>query len=44
MGIGHLDAAGQAPDAGTQQWERDFRSTADHLRQLLDERPWAQAS
>jgi predicted transcriptional regulator len=42
--IDHLDAAEQARDPGTEQWERDFRTTTDHLRQLLDELPWAQAS
>lgn len=42
--IDHLDAAERTRDPGTEQWERDFRSTTDRLRQLLDERPWAQAS
>lgn len=42
--IDHLDAAEQARDPEAEQWERDFRATTDHLRQLLDERPWAEAS
>lgn len=42
--IEHLDAAGDARDPDSERWERDFRATAEHLRQLLDERPWADAS
>lgn len=42
--IDHLDAAEQAHESGADQWERDFRATTDHLRQLLDERPWTEAS
>lgn len=42
--IDHLDAAEQARDPEADQWERDFRNTTEHLRQLLDERPWADAS
>jgi hypothetical protein len=42
--IEHLDAAEHARDRESDQWERDFRATADHLRQLLDDRPWADAS
>ncbi|QGK68339.1 hypothetical protein GIY23_01070 [Allosaccharopolyspora coralli] len=28
-------------DPGTDRWERDLRATAEHLRELLDERPGA---
>ncbi|MGH3197814.1 MAG: hypothetical protein ACRDOH_06215 [Streptosporangiaceae bacterium] len=42
--IDQLDAAEQARDPAADRWERDFRTTAEHLRQLLDERPWPQAS
>jgi hypothetical protein len=42
--IEHLDAAERAADSESGRWERDFRATADHLRELLDERPWADAS
>lgn len=42
--IEHLDAADRGRDADSDRWERDFRATADHLRRLLDERPWADAS
>ena len=42
--IEHLDAAESAGDRDSDRWERDFRATAEHLRQLLDERPWADAS
>lgn len=41
--IEHLEAADRG-DRDSERWERDFRATADHLRQLLDERPWADAS
>ncbi|MGH3940396.1 MAG: hypothetical protein ACRDTG_17525, partial [Pseudonocardiaceae bacterium] len=39
--IDHLDSAEQARDHAGERWERDFRATTDHLRQLLDERPGA---
>jgi hypothetical protein len=42
--IEHLEAADRDRDRDSARWERDFRATADHLRQLLDERPWADAS
>jgi hypothetical protein len=42
--IEHLEAADRGRDPKSERWERDFRATADHLRQLLDERPWADAS
>jgi hypothetical protein len=42
--IEHLEAADRDRDAESERWERDFRATADHLRQLLDERPWADTS
>jgi predicted transcriptional regulator len=42
--IEHLEAAERARDANSQRWERDFRATTDHLRELLDQRPWADAS
>lgn len=42
--IDHLDATERVRDPGTDQWERDFRDTAEHLRQLLAGRPWAPAS
>jgi predicted DNA-binding protein len=41
--IEHLDDSEQAiggSERRTAEWERDVRSTTDHLRQLLDERPW----
>ena len=38
--IDHLDESEQeGHDRRIVEWERDLRSTADHLRQLLDERP-----
>lgn len=43
--IDHLNDAEQAlgdRDRRTARWERDFRSTADRLRDLLDERPWTE--
>lgn len=40
----NLDAAEQNRDPSTEQWERDIRDTTDHLRRLLDERPWPEAS
>ncbi|HVX44587.1 MAG TPA: hypothetical protein VHC49_11910 [Mycobacteriales bacterium] len=42
--IEHLDAANNVNDDRAQQWERDLRATTDHLRQLLDQQPWADAS
>ena len=42
--IEHLEAADRGRDSDSERWERDFRATADHLRQLLDERSWADAS
>ncbi|MGH9067841.1 MAG: hypothetical protein ACRD0J_10180 [Acidimicrobiales bacterium] len=42
----HLNDAEEAlgsHDRQTAQWERDFRSTTDHLRDLLNERPWPEA-
>ncbi|MGH9063291.1 MAG: hypothetical protein ACRDZQ_04255 [Acidimicrobiales bacterium] len=45
--IDHLDDAEQAlgnHDRRTAQWERDFRCATDHLRDLLNERPWTEAS
>jgi len=42
--IEHLEAADRGTGPDSERWERDFRATADHLRQLLDERPWADAS
>jgi hypothetical protein len=39
--IDQLDAAEKAWDQAKERWERDFRATTDHLRQLLDERPGA---
>jgi hypothetical protein len=42
--IEQLEAAERGRDRDSDRWERDFRATADHLRQLLDQRPWADAS
>ncbi|MGH3769230.1 MAG: hypothetical protein ACRDS0_21130 [Pseudonocardiaceae bacterium] len=39
--IDQLDAAEHARDQAHERWERDLRTTTDHLRQLLDERPGA---
>jgi len=40
--IAQIDAAEHGVrDRGTERWERDLRATAEHLRQLLDERPGA---
>ncbi|HEX3733126.1 MAG TPA: hypothetical protein VHU91_09435 [Mycobacteriales bacterium] len=39
--IEHLDAAESGRDRDTERWERDLRATAEHMRQLLDERPAA---
>jgi len=39
--IAQLDAAERQRDVAQERWERDLRATADHLRQLLDERPGA---
>jgi hypothetical protein len=39
--IAQLDAAERQRDVAQEHWERDLRATADHLRQLLDERPGA---
>lgn len=41
--LAQLDEATGATDPGADRWERDFRATAEHLRQLLDERPGARA-
>ncbi|MGQ0774370.1 MAG: hypothetical protein ACT4NY_08135 [Pseudonocardiales bacterium] len=44
--LAQLDAAKGADDY-TQRWERDVRTTTQHLQRLLDERPgapWADAS
>jgi hypothetical protein len=37
-----LSRAG-VPERRTAEWEVDVPSTTDHLRQLLDERPWTRA-
>jgi hypothetical protein len=42
--IDQLDASERGRDRDSERWERDFRTTADHLRQLLDHVPWADAS
>lgn len=42
--IDQLDAAERVRDRDSERWERDFRAAADHLRQLLDQVPWADAS
>jgi hypothetical protein len=42
--IEHLEAADCGRDPNSERWERDFRATADHLRQLLDDRPRADTS
>jgi len=39
--IDALDAAEQFRDRAEERWERDLRSTTEHLRRLLDERPGA---
>jgi uncharacterized protein YdiU (UPF0061 family) len=40
--IEHLDEAeAGARDLRQEQWERDLRTTTEHLRELLDERPGA---
>lgn len=44
--LAQLDAAKGADDY-TQRWEREIRTTTQHLQKLLDERPsapWADAS
>lgn len=42
--LAQLDEAIGAREPDADQWERDFRATAEHLRQLLDERPGAAAA
>lgn len=42
--LDQLDAAERDRSPDTEQWERDIRDTTDHLRRLLDERPWPEAS
>lgn len=37
--INQLDAAERVRDEAAEQWERDLRTTTEHLRRLLDERP-----
>lgn len=39
--LAQLDEATGTRESDTDQWERDFRATAEHMRQLLDERPGA---
>lgn len=39
--IDQLDAVEHARDQAQDRWERDLRTTTDHLRRLLDERPGA---
>lgn len=40
--IEQLDRAeSETPDPAEARWERDLRSTTEHLRKLLDERPGA---
>lgn len=44
--IEHLDETEQdsgGPERRAAEWERELRSTTDHLRQLLDERPSTKA-
>jgi aryl-alcohol dehydrogenase-like predicted oxidoreductase len=42
--IDRLDAADHPRTHATEQWERDLRATTEHLRQLLDQQPWPDAS
>lgn len=41
--LAQLDEATGASEPSADRWERDFRATTEHLRQLLDERPGALA-
>jgi aryl-alcohol dehydrogenase-like predicted oxidoreductase len=39
--IAQLDEAEQSGNTDRERWERDLRTTTEHLRRLLDERPGA---